>query len=159
MVTKRVRKPSQQVQDIIEGKGPIPKGVQLPTPDTIAEERTHFVGEGAAEQLMAILEYKDDTAELSLALVEFTAEAEVLEPTSLAEAKRRPDWALWEGGIREELTTLTTAGTWELVDPPTGANIVRSKWVFSVHSNCSGLGCMTRLRDTPDPHQRCLPKR
>lgn len=45
-----------------------------------------FVGEEAAEQLMAILEEEDDVAELSLALVEFTAEAEALEPTSLAEA-------------------------------------------------------------------------
>ncbi|KAG2335525.1 hypothetical protein BDR05DRAFT_841989, partial [Suillus weaverae] len=92
IVAKRVRKPSQRVLDIIEGSGSVPKGIQLPTPEAIAEERTHFVGEEAAEQLMAILEEEDDVAELSLALVEFTAEAEALEPTSLAEAKRRPDW-------------------------------------------------------------------
>lgn len=87
---------------------------------------------------MAILEDEDDTAELSLALVEFTAEAEALEPASLAEAKCHPDWALWEGGMREELTTLATAGTSELVDPPAGANIVRSKWVFRAKKDAAG---------------------
>jgi hypothetical protein len=87
---------------------------------------------------MIILEEKDDIAELSLALVDFTAEAEALEPTSLAEAKRCPDWPLWEGGIREELAMLATAGTWELVEPPAGANIVGSKWVFRAKKDAAG---------------------
>ena len=59
-----------------------------------------------------------------------TAESEALEPSSLAEARRRPDWLQWEAGIREELATLQAAGTWELVDVPHGANVVGSKWVF-----------------------------
>jgi len=58
------------------------------------------------------------------------ADTEALEPTTLTEAKRHPDWPQWEAGIQEELATLKTAGTWKLIDPPQGANIVGSKWVF-----------------------------
>jgi hypothetical protein len=35
-----------------------------------------------------------------------TAEAEALEPRSLAEAKRMPEWPLWEKAIDEEMATL-----------------------------------------------------
>ena len=37
-----------------------------------------------------------------------------------------------------ELTTLHKAGTWELVEPPPGANIVRSKWVFKAKKDADG---------------------
>ena len=40
-----------------------------------------------------------------------TADAEALEPRTLAKAKRRPDWPLWEKAIEEELVKLDTAGT------------------------------------------------
>ena len=32
--------------------------------------------------------------------------------------------------IEEELAMIRDAGTWILVEPPAGANIVGSKWVF-----------------------------
>jgi len=143
---KRTRKPSQHILNIINGKGTsthhpsdplIPRGVQLPTPPEAVEEAV-LEGEGVAEQLMAILEAEDDTAELAVALDEFTAEAEVLEPTSLADAKRHPDWPRWEEGIREELATLQAAGTWELTDLPAGANLVGSKWVFQAKKDAAG---------------------
>jgi hypothetical protein len=77
-------------------------------------------------------------AELSAALAEFTAEAEALESTSLAEAQRHPDWPQWEAGIQEELVTLHAAGTWELADLPAGANLVGSKWVFRAKKDAAG---------------------
>ena len=76
--------------------------------------------------------------ELILELNETIAEAEALEPTSLAKAKRRPDWPQWEHGIRKELATLEKAGTWELVEQPAGANIIRSKWVFCAKKDATG---------------------
>jgi hypothetical protein len=88
-----------------------------------------FEGERNAEQLMDLLE-EDNPAELALSLVQITADAEALKPTSLAEAKRRSDWAQWEAGILEELATLQMASTWELAELPVGANLVGSKWVF-----------------------------
>lgn len=137
MVAKRVRKPSQRVQDIINAKAPIPKGIRLPATEVISEEAMSKA-DTAAEKLMAILEAEDDPTELALALNEFTSDAEALEPTTLTEARRRPDWPQWESGIREELATLQTAGTWRLVDPPPGANIVGSKWVFRAKKDAAG---------------------
>ena len=135
---KRTRKPSQRVLDMISGKAPILKGIRLPAQAPVLEEGVEPDGESATNLLMAILEDEDDTAELSAALAEFTAEAEALEPTSLAEAKRRPDWPQWEAGIREELATLQAAGTWELADLPAGSNLVGSKWVFRAKKDAAG---------------------
>ena len=56
----------------------------------------------------------------------------------MAEAKRRPNWPLWEKAINEELETLCQAGTWELTEPPVNANIVGSKWVFHVKKDTAG---------------------
>lgn len=95
----------------------------------------------AAALLASIVDDPDDALcniDLAMAMNEVTAESEALEPTSLAEARRRPDWPQWEAGIREELATLHAAGTWELVDAPRGANIVGSKWVFRAKKDAAG---------------------
>ena len=72
-----------------------------------------------------------------VAMVAEMAKSEALEPSSLAEAKCHPDWSDWEYALAEELTTLHKAGTWE-IEPPPGANIVRSKWVFKAKKDVDG---------------------
>ena len=52
------------------------------------------------------------------------------EPTSFAEAQRSPDYAQWKEAMDEELSTLTANGTWQIVDVPSGTNLLRTKWVF-----------------------------
>jgi hypothetical protein len=69
--------------------------------------------------------FKDLSNEASL-LAELNA-TEAIEPRTLAEAKTLPEWAEWEAGIYEELTTIKKAGTWVLVDLPPGANVVGTK--------------------------------
>ena len=110
-----------------------------------------FEGEGTADQTLAAVDYNDDI-ELALQMQENIADAEALEPSSLAEARRRPHWLQWEQGIHEELAMLNKAKTWELVKPPRGVNIIGSKWVFCAkkgHSRkrCSiqGMPCRARL--------------
>ena len=66
------------------------------------------------------------------------SETEALEPRTLAEAKRCPDWPLWENAIEEELSDLKAAGTWELVDTPDGVTVVGSKWVFRAKKDAAG---------------------
>ena len=63
---------------------------------------------------------------------------EKLEPGNLREAKGRVDWELWKKAMEEELTMLNNAGTWELIDPPTGVNIVGLKWVFKAKKDAAG---------------------
>ena len=66
------------------------------------------------------------------------SDKEAFEPRSLTEAKCHPDWPLWEKAIEEELETLQIAGTWELIQAPPEANIVRSKWVFQAKKDATG---------------------
>ena len=102
------------------------QALSLPPP----VERSQFEGEGISEQMMSVLEEALMDCNEELAMVAEIAEAEALEPSSLADARRRPDWSDWERAIEEELATIRDAGTWILVEPPAGANIVGSKWVF-----------------------------
>jgi len=67
-----------------------------------------------------------------------TADAEGLEPRTLTEAKRRPDWPSWEKAIEEELATLKTAGTWRLEEAPPRTNIIGSKWVLKAKKDAAG---------------------
>jgi hypothetical protein len=67
-----------------------------------------------------------------------TADAEALEPRTLAEAKRRSDWPSWERAIEEELATLKAAGTWRLEEAPPGANVIGSKWVLKAKKDAAG---------------------
>jgi len=118
---KRARKPSQRVQDILEGRAEsskVARGVQLPTQEVEGGQSADWVDE--------------------YALAAEIGETEALEPRTLAEARKRPDWHLWEKAIQEELATLKTAGTWELVDAPEDANIVGSKWVFRAKKDAAG---------------------
>jgi Reverse transcriptase (RNA-dependent DNA polymerase) len=133
---KRVRKPSQRIRDILEGHGTashrssdpvIATRVQMPT----ATENT-LEGEGSADWMMMAVESDE------YALVAQTSETEALEPRSLAEAKRHPDWHLWEKAIQDELGLLHESGTWELTEAPTNANIVGSKWVFRAKKDAAG---------------------
>ena len=73
------------------------------------------------------------------ALVAEMSEGEAIEPRSLAEARCRPDWELWEKGIHQELALLREARTWELTIPPENANIVGSKWVFRAKKDTAGI--------------------
>ena len=61
------------------------------------------------------------------ALAAEISKLKALEPCSLTEAKSRPDWPLWEKAIEEESKVLKDAGTWEIIDAPSGANIMGSK--------------------------------
>ena len=109
---KRIRKPSQHILNLIEGRGTtsnhpsdpiVTHGIQAPTPaPPIVKEQLNIVleGEGQADWMMSIdfpYEY---------ALVAETSEFEAIEPRNLAKARRRPDWPMWEKGIYEVLKTL-----------------------------------------------------
>jgi len=83
---------------------------------------------------------------LEVALAAEIADLEALEPHNLAEAKRRPDWPLWEQAIHEELATLHAAGTWTLEHAPPGANVIRSKWVFKAKKDASGKVIRYKVR-------------
>ena len=110
-------------------------GVQLPTEEPlILEAMLVKLAPGYQEEDLPMaadfLEKYAMAAEIS--------EVEVLEPHTLAEAKSRPDWPLWEKVIAEELELLRKAGTWEVVDAPPNTNIFGLKWVFHMKKDAAG---------------------
>ena len=139
---KRSRKPSRTLRDLMEGVGvsstrradpQFTAGTQLP--GGFGEEGEQAWGVWSVENAFDELE---DSEWLEYILAAEVAEAEALEPRTLAEAKRRPDWPLWEKAISEELSTLKKAGTWRLEEAPPGANVIGSKWVFKAKKDAAG---------------------
>jgi len=140
----RIWQPSRIIRDLQSGKGVtlartdspnVSMGLAIPDPaDENGDEAggVWFVIDGSP----ALLEDFDGLEQTFMAE---TADAEGLEPRTLAEAKRRPDWLQWEKAILEELATLEAAGTWVLEEPPPGANIIGSKWVFKAKKDAAGI--------------------
>ncbi|CAA7264973.1 unnamed protein product [Cyclocybe aegerita] len=136
------RKPTQRLRDILEGRTvssncpgapKVTPRVQLPLEILYAlYSEAGFEGENEDGWVM-VADFIDEYA-----MAAEISEKEALEPHSLAEARTRPDWPLWEKAILEELAVLKAAGTWELVDAPPGANIVGSKWVFWAKKDATG---------------------
>src|SRR5258708_21227067 len=132
-----LRKPSRIVRDIQSGEG-IPaqhvSGIQITGLSVEEAEEAGGVWT-ITDGSPALLEDFDGLEHVFTAE---TANAEALEPCSLTEAKRQPDWPLWEKAIQEELATLKTAGTWKLEEAPPEANIIGSKWVFKAKKDAAG---------------------
>lgn len=128
--SQRVRKESAYVQRLRSGEGvasstrsqrKLPRGVQ-PGSETAA----------------ATFDIVDVEGEEEYCFVVETSAAEGVEPQSLAEARRLPEWSEWEKAIKEELDTLERAGTYVEAEAPAGANIVGSKWVFRIKRDADG---------------------
>jgi hypothetical protein len=56
-------------------------------------------------------------------------------PRSIAEANKSEEADRWYEARTKELQGLEDMGAWELVDPPAGANILRSLWAFALKLN------------------------
>jgi hypothetical protein len=137
--------PSRLVQELQSGIGmasmrpsdpAIPHGIAVPGSFTEEDEVDDLIG-GAwtSEDRMPVL--IEDCEGLKWAFLADTADTEALEPRTLSEAKRHLDWALWEQAIEEELTSLKAVGTWHMEEPPPGANVISSKWVFKAKKDTS----------------------
>ena len=80
----------------------------------------------------------EDNSQLEHAMATAISEIEAINPQSLEEAMRRPDWPKWQTAIQEELKALKEAGTWGIIERPKGRNIVKNKWVFRVKKDATG---------------------
>jgi len=111
-----IQKPSRIMHDLQAGEGVTstrsasPQIIpSLQMPGSLAEEVVEAGGVWTAvDRAPALLEDFDG---LERVFMVETADAEALETHTLAEAKRRPDWLLWEKAIQEELATLKATGT------------------------------------------------
>jgi hypothetical protein len=145
--TTRLQKLSRIVRELQAGVGVasshpsdpiIPRGINVPGSYGEEEEESVDMAIGAWSVETGLPTLRESWLRLEVALAAETMDSEALEPRNLVEAKRRPDWPLWEQAIREELDTLHAAGTWTLEHTPPGANVIGSKWVFKAKKDDSG---------------------
>ena len=121
---KRARRESAAVKRLRSGEGvmstkpmemgQLPKGVQPGFIEEVAED-----DESAAIAAVAVTEMDE------------------VQP-SYEEARLRSDWPEWKKAIDVELQNLKEAGTWDVVERPSGVNIVDSKWVFRLKKDAEG---------------------
>ncbi len=60
------------------------------------------------------------------------------EPASLKEAMARHDWPEWKMTMEREYNSLMENGTWKLVSPSNGANVITGKWCFKLKKDRFG---------------------
>jgi hypothetical protein len=149
--SSRNRKPSRILRDLQSGEGttstrrapsrivPPPQIEEVPDEELEEAGGVWAVSDGEPTLL-------EDFEGLVNVFMAETADSEALEPRTLAEAKRRPDWLQWEKAILEELATLKAAGTWILEEAPPGANIIGSKWVFKAKKDAAGFIARLKAR-------------
>ena len=149
--SSRLRKPSRILRDLQSGEGVTstrsapPRSVPPPQIEEVPDEELEEAGGvwAVADGEPTLLEDFEGLVNVFMAE---TADSEALEPRTLAEAKRRPDWLQWEQAILEELATLKAAGTWVLEEAPPGANIIGSKWVFKAKKDAAGFIARLKAR-------------
>jgi hypothetical protein len=62
----------------------------------------------------------------------------IAEPATYQEALQSEHADLWKAAIDDEMASILSNDTWEVVEPPPGANIIGSKWVLKVKYDTSG---------------------
>ncbi|GMF34430.1 unnamed protein product [Phytophthora fragariaefolia] len=74
----------------------------------------------------------------ALSATDSTLRGTIHEPVNLRAARASREWHLWEKAIQEKIVALKANDTFDLVEPPTGANIIGSTIVFRVKLNETG---------------------
>lgn len=60
------------------------------------------------------------------------------EPKNFAQAMNSQDRTKWNEAMVEEMRSIESNGTWQLVDLPAGRKAVGSKWVYKIKRNADG---------------------
>jgi hypothetical protein len=131
-----IRKPSRIIHNLQSGEGVTSLDPYLDVPEAFVEDPEESGGAWAVKDgSPALLE---DFDSMEFIFVVETADTEALEPHTLAEARKRPEWPQWEQAILEELEMLKAASTWRLEDAPPRANIIGLKWVLKAKKDAAG---------------------
>ncbi|KAI1002675.1 hypothetical protein K3495_g5522 [Podosphaera aphanis] len=73
---------------------------------------------------------------------DYTLEAKIIQgitiPRTYKEAMRSPQAKEWEEAVKTEIDQLIMNGTWEEMLLPKGANLVSTKWVFTIKETVNG---------------------
>lgn len=117
---RRARKASSLIRTLLEQGAPLPQGTQ-----TNADESAYVNAESDLEDFVMAVNATD---------------GQETEPNSFAQVNRMPppERDLWMAAMKEELDSLTGAGTWAMEDVPSDANVVGCRWVFKIKRDAAG---------------------
>ncbi|EGN94867.1 hypothetical protein SERLA73DRAFT_77600 [Serpula lacrymans var. lacrymans S7.3] len=104
-----IHQPTQYVHDLLQGKGSISGNNQAPTLPRGIQVTIDNLNRSDEE------ERDDETLRdlaQNIAMVARMADLHGVEPRTVEEARKRPDWDKWDQAIQEELARLNKAGTW-----------------------------------------------
>ena len=68
----------------------------------------------------------------------YMASSDIVEPSTIKQAKATQQWSQWEQAIHAELDALVSNGTWSMEDLPPGGRALPCKWVFKVKRDQHG---------------------
>ena len=129
--------PVKQREDVSARQREDPKAVAVPherDEKSVAEhsrpirDRKQVVRYGVEEQINVVEEV------IAFAL----CAAEMDEPKTMNQAKKRPDAQRWMKAAQDEMDSLLEHDTWSLTKPPLGRKIIGSKWVFKIKHDENG---------------------
>jgi adenine-specific DNA methylase len=60
------------------------------------------------------------------------------EPRNIDKACKCDDWLEWETSLQHKIDQHKATRTWKLMEPPEGANIIGSQWVFQYKMDTTG---------------------
>lgn len=89
------------------------------------------------EEMASLVEEWEMVSVEEVAMSAVMSNAKGIEPM-FEEAKKRLDWLKWKEAIEVELKLLKNNGTWTVIERPSNANVVNSKWVFRIKKNSAG---------------------
>jgi hypothetical protein len=122
---RHVRVPSSYIQRLQDGEGV-----------TSARPSDPLLSRGMQDTADVADEWEMVSVE-DFAMASVTEASQGIMP-SFEEAKKRPDWPKWQEAITAELANLEANGTWELIERPSGVNVVDCEWVLRIKKNAAG---------------------
>ena len=90
------------------------------------------------EILTTYLEEASDTSAENIKFAFVAASSFVTTPRNYRDAKLSPQSSEWNASMESEINSLINNGTWELVPLPSGANLVKSRWVYLIKYDTDG---------------------
>jgi hypothetical protein len=143
-----LRMPTRYIRDILagegsatgeEGKPVLPVGLQLPrAQDADATIALAAINRSETDDHLSVEMEGEFKTELEFALAVGLNPTTIVDPTSLAEARKLEDWLLWEEVIRKEMDQMEKMGVWEETNVPKDAHIIGSKFVLHYKTDVEG---------------------
>lgn len=88
-------------------------------------------------EIVAPARFRDNQMVVSCFLA--TEEGDIPEPHDYQEALKDENWEKWNGGMSDEIVSLSKNKTWDVVEKPPKAKVIGCKWVYKKKEGIPGV--------------------